>query len=47
MRFLATQVNWKCGLFHFEAPLRYQICISDCLNYYRDDFFKNLGKTTV
>ena len=33
--------------FHFKAPRRYQICISKCLYYYRDDLYKTLGKTTV
>ena len=35
--FLATHVNRKWGLFHFKAPWRYQICISKCLYYNRDD----------
>ena len=40
--FWATHVNRKLGLFHFKAPWRSQICISKCLNYYRDDLSKNL-----
>ena len=40
--FWATHVNRKWGLFHFKAPWRSQICISKCLNYYRDDLSKNL-----
>ena len=35
--FWATHVNRKWGLFHFKAPWRSQICISKCLNYYRDE----------
>ena len=45
--FKATHVNRKWGLFHFKAPWRYQICISKCLYYYRDDLFKHLGKNTL
>ena len=33
--------------FHFKAPRHYQICISKCVYYYRDDLSKTLGKTTV
>ena len=35
-RFWAPHVNRKWGPFHFKAPWRSQICISKCLNYYRD-----------
>ena len=33
--------------FLFKAPWRYQICISKCLNYYRDDLSEKIGKTIV
>ena len=45
--FKATHVSRKWSLFHFKAPWRYQICISKCLYYYRDDLFKHLGKNTL
>ena len=34
----------KWGIFPFKAPWRYQICITNCLYYHRDDLSKNLGK---
>ena len=46
-RFWATPVNRKWGLFHFKAPWRSQICISKCLNYYRDKLSQKMGKITV
>ena len=43
-RFWATHVNRKSIRYYFKLPWRYQICISKCLYYYRDDLFINWGK---
>ena len=32
--------NRKWGLFHLKIPWRYQICISKCLYYYKDELSK-------
>ena len=46
-RFWATHVNRKWDLFRFKAPWRFQIWVSWCLYYYRNDLSENLGETTV
>ena len=40
-------VNQKCGLFPFDMPWRYHICIAKCLYSYRDYLPENLDKTTA
>ena len=36
--------NRKWGLFHLKTPWRYQICISKCLYYYKDELSKKKEK---
>ena len=45
--FWVMDVNQKCGLFPFDMPWRYHICIAKCLYSYRDYLPENLDKTTI
>ena len=40
-------VNQKWGLFPFDMPWQYHICIARCLYSYRDYLPENLDKTTI
>lgn len=45
--FWAMDVNQKWGLFPFDMPWQYHICIAKCLYSYRDYLPENLDKTTI
>ena len=45
--FGAMDVNQKWGLFPFDMPWQYHICIAKCLYSYRDYLPENLDKTTA
>ena len=42
--FWATHINRKWAFFSVNKPWRHQICSAKCLNAYRDDLHKHLGK---
>ena len=45
--FWVMDVNQKCGLFPFDMPWPYHICIAKCLHSNRDYLPENLDKTTA
>ena len=46
-RFWAKDGNRKCAVFLFNLSSHYHIYIVKCLFSCRDDWFENLGETTV